>query len=108
MRSLKETVIGEEAIPQQVIDFINLILENFNPMTDELALCTDEQLQRLTMPVLFIAGEQDTTIDAQSAARRISEIAPRTQAHLLKNCGHVIIDAMGIIMQFLTEKGDPL
>ena len=85
-----DAVLGENAIPQPVKEFLELILENFIPMTGALPVLTDGQMRKLAMPVLFIAGEQDVTMDTHAAAGRLLALAPQAQAHLIPNlrpCG---------------------
>jgi pimeloyl-ACP methyl ester carboxylesterase len=63
-------IIGDN-IPKEVLDFMNLIVECYNPIP-HLPVFADNQLQRLNMPVLFIDGENDVIIDAGQSAHRIS------------------------------------
>ena len=96
------SISGGHALPQAIQDFINLILENYNPITEDLPVFTNEQFKALAMPVLFIAGEKDIIIDADASARRLKTLLPGVEVHLLENCGHVVINAMGYILPFLS------
>jgi len=100
---LHETVLGENQIPQAVLDFMNLILENFLPITDSLPPYNDEQLKALTMPVLFIAGDQDVIVDAEGSAERLKTLLPEAEIHVLKDCTHYIPQAIGIILPFMSK-----
>jgi pimeloyl-ACP methyl ester carboxylesterase len=93
-------IIGEKSIPKVVLDFMNLIAENYSPI-QELPVYEDEQLQRLNMPVLFIDGEDDAIIDAQTSARRLSRLIPSAVISLLPNCGHVVTNSAETIIPFL-------
>lgn len=93
-------IIGEQNIPKEVLEFMNLIVESYNPI-QELPLYTDEQLKRLNMPLLFIDGENDAIIDAKSSAQRLSSLVPSAEIHLLANSGHVITNSIEYIMPFL-------
>lgn len=101
VHALGGDALGGAGIPPEALAFMNLILENFNPVTGDLPVCTDDQLRRLTMPVLFIAGEDDAVIDAQNSAKRLSDLLPNARIHLIANCGHVIAGASGIILPYL-------
>lgn len=94
-------VFKGEGVPQAVLDFMNLIFENFIPITGELPLYTDEELKRLNMPLIYAVGENDTIIDAEASADRLSKLLPSANIHILKNCGHAIMNAAGILMPFL-------
>jgi len=95
-------IIGEHDIPKEVIDFMNLIAESYNPI-QHLPLYADEQLHRLNMPVLFIDGEDDVVIDASRSAQRLSLLVPSAEIHLLTNCGHVLTNSIEYILPFLAK-----
>lgn len=100
-----DSIIGESDIPQKAKDFIMLIVQNFIPMTDALPVFADSQLQRLTMPVLLIAGENDVTIDAHETARRLAALAPMAETHILRGCGHILTNVLDIAVPFLEKEG---
>lgn len=95
-------IIGEQSIPKEVLDFMNLIVENYNPIQD-LPVYADEQLQRLNMPVLFLDGEDDAIIEAVRSAQRLSRLIPSAVIHLLPNCGHVVTNSIEYIIPFLLK-----
>lgn len=95
-------IIGEHSIPKEILDFMNLIVESYNPI-QALPVYEDEQLLRLTMPVLFINGENDVIIDAQRSAQRLSRVAASAEIRLLANCGHVVTNSVEYIIPFLMK-----
>jgi pimeloyl-ACP methyl ester carboxylesterase len=97
------SIVGEQSIPKAVLDFINLIIESYNPI-EELPLYTDEQLRRLNMPVLFIDGEDDVIIDAAESAQRLTNLVPSAEIHVLPNCGHAVFNALSLIITFLEKE----
>lgn len=98
--SIDSAIIGENDIPKEVLDFMNLIVESYNPI-QHLPVYADKQLQQLNMPVLFIDGENDVIIDARQSAKRLSQFVQTAQIHLLANCGHVITNSIEYIIPFL-------
>ncbi len=96
--SLIDAALGN--VPKEVRDFMVLVFENFIPLTGELPVLTDDQLRALTIPVLFIAGKDDFTMDAQQAASRLESLVPHATIHLIAG-SHVIIDTMNTVMPFL-------
>jgi len=94
------SIIGENELSKEVLEFINLIVESYNPI-DYLPVYADNQLRQLTMPVLFIDGENDVIIDAQQSVQRLSRLVSSAETHLLRNCGHVIINSIEYIIPFL-------
>lgn len=97
------SVTGSAALPKEVIDFMNLIIASYNPITDILPVFTDGQLKKLTMPVLLIGGENDSMLDAGGAARRLQALLPRAEVRLLPNVGHMILNGPEYILPFLRK-----
>ncbi len=101
-QSQLESVNGV-SMPPEVMEFILLIMEHFIPVTDPLPLFTDEELIRLKMPLLFLAGEEDATMEAGKAAERLSALIPGVRTLIVPNCGHVVMNASGYFVPFLTK-----
>lgn len=105
LKELNDDVIGQDAVPKEVRDFIALILENFNPITGALPVYSNDQLCRLKMPVLYIAGKEDATVDTPKSAQRLLSLVPAAQVQLLQHCGHVVVNAIDSIRPFLMKEG---
>ncbi len=103
--TIDSAVIGGAALPKEVEDFMNLIFMSYDPITQTLPVFTGAQLDRLIMPVLFVGGEKDVMLDAAAAARRLEARLPHAEIHLLKNAGHMILNAPEYFLPFL-KKGD--
>lgn len=99
-------ILGEQNLPKEVLEFMNLIVENYDPIP-YLPVYTDEELRRLDMPVLFIGGEKDAIIDAEGSAERLARLVPSAETQVLENCGHVVADAVGYILPFLSGDRTP-
>lgn len=104
MLELNKMIYGVNELPQQVIDFTNLVMENFNPIVEALPLFPSEVLQKLTMPVLYIAGENDILFDSQKAAEILRENCKNGISRIIKNNGHVVYNTMDMVIPFLKEK----
>jgi pimeloyl-ACP methyl ester carboxylesterase len=100
---LNKMVFDTDDIPQEVMEVSNMIIENFNPILGSLPNYTDEQMKKLTMPVMYIAGEKDVTVYADKSAQRIKELIPHAHVKIIKNNGHVIYDIMDWIIPFLND-----
>ena len=98
---LENEVKAEAKLPEEVEAFINMILDGYIPLREELPVFSDEQLNTLTMPVLFIAGENDVMTDTKVAADRLNAILPQTEIHLLPDTGHIVLNALSYLMPFL-------
>ncbi|MGI5970564.1 MAG: alpha/beta fold hydrolase [Oscillospiraceae bacterium] len=95
-------IIGENDIPKEVLDFMNLIAASYNPI-DYLPVYADNQLRQLNMPVLFIGGENDVIIDTQQSAQRLSHLVSSAEIHILRNCGHMAANSIEYIIPFLVN-----
>lgn len=96
-------VIGQAELHREVIEFMTLIMENFIPFTGGLPVLTDDQMRALQMPVFYIAGQNDITMDTKEASNRLAQFVP--QAKIILNEGqHIITSAADNIIPFLKEE----
>ena len=91
-------------MPQVIVDFINLILSGFNPISEELPQYSGEEVERLKMPLLMVAGVEDEMLDAPGAAEYLRKYAPQAEIHLLEHTGHMIQNAYAFILPFLEKQ----
>lgn len=99
--AISNMIFGKDDTPEEVRHFISLISDNFNPLTGSLPSLTNAQMKRLTMPLLYIAGENDAVIATEKSVKRLNQMIPGASIHVIKNKGHVILDAMQWVMPFL-------
>jgi pimeloyl-ACP methyl ester carboxylesterase len=52
---------------------------------------TDEELQRLSMPVLLLIGEQEFLYNSNAAIERAKQILPKGDVELIANCNHAMV-----------------
>ena len=101
LKKLGKMITGSDEIPEPVLEFNKLISKHFNPIMGALPVFSDSDLSLLTMPVLFLSGENDVINDAEKAARRLKSNAPKARINIVENNGHIIYNAMEIIIPFL-------
>jgi pimeloyl-ACP methyl ester carboxylesterase len=66
--------------------------ESVNPKElPSLAALTDEELQQLKLPTLFLVGENEVLYSADKALQRLHEVAPHIQTELIPNAGHDLL-----------------
>lgn len=102
--SITRMVYGKDKIPQEVIDYVKLISENYMPYTGEVPVLADSELRRLDMPVLYIAGEDDKLTNAPKCARRLNKLLPGPRIYVLKDTGHVIYNILDKALPFLLRQ----
>ncbi len=98
---ITQMVYGQDEIPQIVKDTIDLIAKNYRPYTGAIPVLPDADLLRLTMPVLYIAGENDQLTNAPKCEIRLRKILPHAGIVILKNRGHVIYNVLDRVIPFL-------
>ena len=95
------TMDEDTALPKEILDFINLILESYNPICVPLPVFSGALLARLTMPVLYVAGEVDELLDSQGGKAALERHVPHAEIHLLPNVGHMITTPYQWMLPFL-------
>lgn len=81
-----------------------IIARHFRFRNEVVPIFTDHELSRLTMPVMFIAGEKDVMLDSRKSAERLSRLLPDANVNLLPDAGHVIINLTASILPFLLKR----
>ncbi len=94
-------VNGNQSVPDEVVSYSKLISSHFNPRVVVIPLLTDEELKRLKMPVLLIVGAKDALLHSKKTAARMRKVLPHASVVLLPGVGHVLIDQINRIMDFL-------
>lgn len=69
---------------------------------------TDEELQNLNVPILFMVGENEKIYSPQEVLERLKKVAPQIQTKLIENAGHdLTMVKAGIvnnaILEFLSQ-----
>lgn len=100
---LNQIVYGHEEIPEEAKVFGHLIMEHFTPRIGSLPILTDEELKKLTMPILYIGGEEDALLHTQDSADRLKQHLPQAEIHVLPHTGHVLIHEQEKILNFLND-----
>ena len=98
--AVTDAVAGDVAMPKEVKEFMMLVMEHFIPITGALPVLSDSQLHHISMPVLYIAGTDDVTMDTQLAAGRLSQLVDHTTVVLNKGA-HVITSVSQTVIPFL-------
>ena len=103
--AIARMVYGKDRIPQEVIDYINIISENYSPYTGVIPVLSDSDMARLVMPVMYIAGEDDQLTNAPKSAGRLKKLLPQPTVFVLKDTGHVVYNVMDKVIPFLRGQG---
>lgn len=85
----------------EVAEYLALTFTHFLPRRDRLPVFTDDDLRKLTMPVLVIAGAHDAMLDSAGTARRMTHAVPHAEVVVLPDVAHSIIGQTQRILDFL-------
>ena len=88
-------------------EFLTLTAAHFNFRRGAPPLFSDAQLQRLTMPVLFLAGRHDRLLDTTKTAARLEEFVPRLTVCIDESAGHATVNTAAEVMAFLAGAPAP-
>lgn len=105
--AISRMIFGKDDIPDEVLYFTSMIGENFNPLTGALPPLTDDQMRRLTMPLLYIAGDKDALIDTGKSVKKLNKMVPGAKIQVIENNGHVVLDSLKWVIPFL-KTGNPI
>jgi pimeloyl-ACP methyl ester carboxylesterase len=72
----------------------------FKPRT-EIPVFPDDVLERLTMPVLAVVGDQDAMIDSAMTARRLAALVPHADVRVVPGGGHLLLGQADAVLEFL-------
>jgi pimeloyl-ACP methyl ester carboxylesterase len=88
----------------EAVQYIRLMGAHFNPRPKGGPLFSDQELKRLTMPVLLLAGAKDPLIDSRKTAARLERLLPCLHSEILPEAGHMLANMAGRVMPFLSQE----
>ena len=100
-RRINRLVLAGQPVPPEVDDAMTLIMTQFKSRIGTLPLFTDDELRRLTMPVLLLMGEKDALRDAGKIAARLGPLVPQLTVTVLPEAGHALTHTAKNISNFL-------
>ncbi len=81
-----------KAIINKRNDEVQLSWQTFKfKIPPNMTVLTDEELQSITVPVLYLVGENEKLYSAEEAIERLNRIAPKIQTTVIPNTGHCMI-----------------
>ncbi|MBN1219009.1 MAG: alpha/beta hydrolase [Anaerolineae bacterium] len=96
-------LFANQPVPAEVEEGMILIMSHFKPRVGTLPIFSDEELQRLNMPVLLLIGSQDALRDAEKISARMQKLVPQFTATVIPGAGHALMNTTGHILPFLVS-----
>lgn len=99
--AINRITFGATPVHPDAVAFMDAIMTHFRPRIDPEVLFSDEELRRLRMPVLLIAGLRDALRPSGKVAARLEALLPQLETRLLPDAGHVLVGLAPQITPFL-------
>ena len=96
-------VYGSRKVPKEVLEYSRILSRAFNLRKEPIPIFKDRELERLTIPVMVLAGEKDALLHSDETISRIKQLLPQADARLLPDTGHVLLNMTDIVLPFLLK-----
>lgn len=100
-RQIVRMLYGGRPVPDGVTEAMTVIMRHFRQRIEILPLFSDEELSRLSMPVLLVAGMRDPLRNAKRIAERMRGFVPSLSTDLVREGGHALSNTVASILPFL-------
>ncbi|NMC52626.1 MAG: alpha/beta hydrolase [Chloroflexi bacterium] len=104
LERMARMVGGGQPMPREVMDYTKLIHRAFNARLEVVPLLSDDELARLSMPVLLWMGEKDVMLDSRKSAARLRALLPHAELEVSQGVGHVLPRMGARIAAFLENR----
>jgi pimeloyl-ACP methyl ester carboxylesterase len=101
-RRITRMLYGDQPLTPEVEDIVVQVTKSFKPRIGAEYIFTDEELARLTMPVLLMGGTKDVIFNNNQTANRLSGILPALTVQIIPGAGHALVGTANQVMAFLT------
>lgn len=98
---LKAFIFNGAEFPEDLDRFLDLVSRHFNYRAGSPPLFSDEELQSLAMPVLFLAGEKDVLLNTPKTAARLQSLVPDLTMKIFREDGHATVNTALDVVTFL-------
>ncbi|MBN2115566.1 MAG: alpha/beta fold hydrolase [Anaerolineales bacterium] len=102
-KKINRMVLGKDPMHPEAVKFMDALMTHFKPRVEKEYLFSDEELQRLDMPVLLLGGTQDAIFPMEGVARRLGKLVPRLETVLLPGMGHALVSMNERVLPFLMK-----
>jgi len=101
LRRLMRQMFADQAVPDGAEDILITVAHHVRPRIETLPLFSDDDLRRLTMPVLLLGGSKDIAFDMNVIAARLRPLLPCLEVRIIPGAGHALLHTSGPILAFL-------
>jgi pimeloyl-ACP methyl ester carboxylesterase len=102
VKRLVRDLFGDQPVPDSVIDTVAQTTTQFKPRLGILPIFSDDELRRLTMPVLLLGGTKDIIRDLNKIEARLHNLVPHLKTTIIPGAGHALLYTTQAVLEFLT------
>lgn len=102
-RQIVRMIFARQPIPEGVEEITTLVTRNFKPRLGVLPIFSDDELCRLSMPVLVLGGDEDVLRNNEKIAARLRILLPDLSVTIIPGAGHALLNTLPHILPFLTK-----
>lgn len=102
-RRLVHALFADQKVPDAVIDTVAQTSTQFKPRLGILPIFSDDELRRLTMPVLLLGGTKDIIRDLNKIEARLRGLIPHLKTVIIPGAGHALVNTSDCVMEFLAQ-----
>ena len=103
IRRIVKMLYADQTIPEGVTEVMITMMKHFKPRVGVLPLFSDEELSKLSMPTLLIAGTKDKLRNSKKIAGRLEKFLSHLSVKLIEGGGHVLNDVIKVSLPFFLE-----
>lgn len=106
MTRMIRLLYADQPIPEGVEEITALMMTHFKARVGILPIFSDEELQRLTMPMLLLGGSKDALRDMEKIAARLRKLLPHLTVRIIPGAGHALLNTTQYIVPFLATEAE--
>lgn len=109
IRRMVRLIYADQPVPEGVEEITALMMSHFKSRVGVLPIFSDDELKRLTMPVLLLGGTKDAMRDIPKIAARMESLLPNLSVRIIPGAGHAVLNTTPYIVPFLlNEREQPI
>jgi pimeloyl-ACP methyl ester carboxylesterase len=101
MRRIVQRMFGCQPVPAGIEPIMLVIMRQFKSRFGVLPVFSDDELRRLTMPVLLLGGTDDMLRDLPQIEARLRALIPHLSAQIIPGAGHALLNTVAPVSDFL-------
>lgn len=100
-RRIGSITLGNDEIHPGAVEFMDVIMKNYRPEIPKPYIFSDDELRRLSMPTLLVAGMKDALLNTQKMVARSERVIPGAICVRLPDRGHALVGLANEVLPFL-------